>query len=379
MQRRSIDVIISDEGILPTNQVPTRKPVKANAGSAAQTATAQAAARAHAESEPGATRAAKLLLSLGPDQAAVILKEMDPGEVERVVAEMIRIRTISSQERKAILDQFHAIVEEFEPPVRGGLESATDLLVRSLGEEKAGEILAKLNRHDVRQDFAFLEQIDSNLLATVLASEHPQVTAIALASIHPRTAAAVLRLLPEEHRAAVSLRIAKTSKTHPEALEKVARVLREKFEKRKDEIYSEVGGANTLATILNHMDRDLEEDILRKLETEAPDLLGTVKERLYTFEELLGLAPKEMRLLASAVNDDHLIATALRGAGDEMTRHFFNSLSHNRAADILEEIDRRGPISLREIHEARGFILSIARKLDEDGKIVIKKTKEEYV
>ncbi len=375
MQKRSIDVLISDEGILPANPVPARKPaaeVRARPLPGAPSAKPPSA-------ETGAAKAARLLLSLGPDQASVILREMQPEEVEKVVSEMIRIRSITGEEKKAILNEFHAIVEEFEPPVRGGLESATDLLVRSLGEEKAGEIISRVNRRDVRNDFTFLEQIDPNLLSTVLGGEHPQVIAIALASIHPRTAASILRSFSDELRAAVSLRIAKTSKTHPEALEKVARVLREKFEKRKDEIYSEVGGADTLATILNHMDRDLEDNILKDLETKAPDLLSTVKEKLYTFEELLNLSPKEMRLLASQINDDGILACALRGAGEDMRRLFFNNLSHNRAADILEEIDRRGPISLREIHEARGFILAAARRLDDEGRIVIKKTKEEYV
>jgi flagellar motor switch protein FliG len=365
MQKRSIDVLISDEGILPTNPVPQMK-------RPAQTPVPPT-------SDSGATRAAKLLLSLGPDQASVILREMEPAEVEKVVSEMIRIRSITATEKKSILGEFHAIVEDFDPPVRGGIDSATDLLVRSLGEQKAGEILSRVNRRDVRNDFAFLEGIDPNLLSTVLSAEHPQVVAIALASIHPRTAASVLRSFPDELRAAVSLRIAKTSKTHPDALEKVARVLREKFEKRKDEIYSEVGVADTLATILNHMDRDLEDNILKELETAAPDLLTTVKEKLYTFEELIALTPKEMRLLASQINDDSILACALRGAGEDMRRMFFNNLSQNRAADILEEIDRRGPISLREIHEARGFILSAARRLDDEGRIVIKKSKEEYV
>jgi len=365
MQKRSVDVIIGDEGILPANQLAQKKTKPAPAVALPP--------------ETGAERAARLLLSLGPDQAAVILREMDGAEVDRVVQEMIRIRSITADEKRRILDQFHAMVEEFEPPVRGGIENTTDLLVRSLGETKAQEILSRVNRRDIRSDFAFLEQIDPNLLATVLSAEHPQVSAMALASIHPRTAAGVLRLFPEDLRAVVSLRIARASKTHPEALERVATVLRDKFEKRKDEIYSEVGGADTLATILNHMDRSLEDTILRKLEEDAPEVLDVVRDRLYTFEELSALTPKEMRVVVSHINDDELMATALRGVPEDLRRSFFNSLSQNRAADVLEEMDRRGPISLREIHEARSYILGVARKLDEEGKIVIKKTKDEYI
>jgi len=188
-----------------------------------------------------------------------------------------------------------------------------------------------------------------------------------------------MKLFPDTFRTEVALRIAKTSKIHPEAIARVARVLREKFEKRTDETFSDIGGASALANILNHMDRSTEDGILNILGSQAPDVLEDVKGMLYTFEEILNLSAREMRILLSRVNDDQIIAAALRGAGEEMRRHFFNSLSQNRGADILEEMDRRGPLSLREINEARAYVLSVARKLDEEGAIVIKKNKEEYI
>ena len=327
----------------------------------------------------GATRAAKLLLALGPDQAASVLKEMDISDIERLVNEMAQIKTLSPQEKKEVLADFGSNVHDFEAPLQGGMDAAREFLTRGLGNDRAQEILSRLERQDLGEDFAFLEQLDPQILSSALATEHPQVAAVALSYLKPRNAALVLKYFDDEYRTQVALRIARTSRTHPDAVQRVAKVLREKFEKRDGEIFSETGGANVLANILNHMDRGTEDGIMGALDKEAPEVFDDVKGLLYTFEELLNLIPQEMRLLLSQLDDDFTLAAALRGAGEDLRRHFFNSLSQNRAADILEEMDLRGPLSLREINEARTFILNVARRLDDEGEIVIKKEKEEYI
>ena len=327
----------------------------------------------------GVNRAARLLLALGPEQAAHILQQMEPAEIERVMTEMSRIDHITAQEKKEILAEFEEQARDFEAPVRGGIDEARRFLEAGLGQQAAHDILGRLSRQDLYRDFAFLEKLDAHVLASALHQEHTQIAAVALSFLKPRIAAQVMRHLPEEFRAEVALRIARTARIHPEAVQRVARVLREKFEKRAAEIYSEVGGAETLANILNYMDRQEEDDILGMLGSSEPDIFEDVKERLYTFEELTGLDSKEMRLLIARVDDDSLLATALRGAQEDVRRHFFNSMSQNRAADILEEMDHRGPLTVREINDARTFVLNIARRLDEEGTILIKKEKEEYI
>lgn len=327
----------------------------------------------------GVQRAARLMLALGPEQAAGILKELSPEEIERVMAEMAGIDHITAEEKRQILAEFDETARDFEAPVRGGVDQARRILELGLGQDRAEEILSRVTRRDLYADFEFLERIEAPALAATLAQEHLQITAVAISFLKPRIAASVLRHLPEEFRSEVALRLARASRIHPEAVQRVAKSLREKFEKRSAEIYSEIGGADTLASILNHMDRSQEDEILDVLDKKAPELYEQVKERLYTFEEILNLDNREMRLLVARVNDDLLLSSALRGAGEEIRRHFFNAMSQNRAADILEEIDRRGPISIKEINEARGFVLNIARRLDEDGEIVIKKDKHEYI
>ena len=355
---QNIDLSVTDRGLLRTLRT--------------QVSEQERAAR-------GTNRAAKLLLALGAEHAARILKQLEPAEIERLMTEMAQIDHISAHEKKQILAEFEADARDFEAPVRGGIEEARRMLELGLGPDAAADIIGRLNQRDLHQDFEFLEQIDPPVLANVLSQEHSQVAAVALSYLKPRIAASVMKHLPPEFRGEIALRIARTARIHPEAVERVARVLREKFEKRRGEVYSEVGGANTLANILNHMDRGNEDEILGVLGNREPDIVEEVRERLYTFEELANLDHREMRLLISRVDDDMLLAAALRGAQEDVRRHFFNSMSQNRAADILEEMERRGPLQVREIHEARGFFLNIARRMDEESLIVIKKDKEEYI
>ena len=327
--------------------------------------------------EAGIRKAARLILALGPDQAADVLRELAEEEVQRIALEITRIPALTSEERRHILESFHQELDTEQ--TLSGRESLKEILHRSLGEDRAREFLDKLEERDSRKDFEFLEQTDPPLLASVLQQEHPQIAAVTLSQIKPPVAASVFKNLEEDFRLDVALRIAQTTRIHPDAITRVGRVLREKFEKRKEEFYAVTGGAETLAGILNHMDRGLEENLLTHLHDKDPDLMQNVRERLYTFDELLNLHPKEMRLLLSRIDDDMMIAAALRGAGDEMRRHFFNALSQNRAADVMDEIDHRGPVSVREINEARNYILTVARRMDEEGRIIIKKEKDEYI
>jgi len=325
----------------------------------------------------GASKAARLLLALGSDEAAKILREMKDNEIRVLIEEMSRIRYITAAEKEYILEEFHNAVPA-DLPVEGGPEAARNLLVQTFGEAKADEMLGRMQRQDARKQFDFLISYEPSLVASVLSAEHPQIAAMTLSYMKPSLAAQTFKYIDDDLKMDLCTRIGRSARVSPEAILRAAKSLQEKFEKRIDETFSDTGGADTLATILNHLDRRTEEHILDKLFQSEPELFEKVRERLYTFEELANLETRELQLLLSNF-DIVSVAVALRGVGDDVRRAFFNGLSHNRAADVLEEMDHRGPISVREINEARSYILQKARQLDEDGKIVIKKERDEYI
>lgn len=330
-------------------------------------------------SSKGAKKAAMLLMSLGKEEAAKVMAHLDDKMIEEVIQEMSRIRTVSKFEKENILSEFRETVEEVKNGSKGGVDAAKELLSKSLGTHKAEEFFRKMEKKDVSQEFEFLNEVEPNVIQSLLSSEAPQTIAVTLSYLVPKKAAEVLKLFPQEQQSAIALKLATTSRSFPEAILEIARVLRKKYDARDKSEMTEAGGVQSLANILNHMDKDIEENILKNLNQESPEVAHQVRDKLYAFEDILNLEGKEMRMLLTRLSGNELLTLALRGAGDEMKRHFFNSMSQNRASDILEEMEARGKVTLREINAARSEILKIARKLEEQNQLILKKRKEEFI
>ncbi|BDA79041.1 flagellar motor switch protein FliG [Leptospira kobayashii] len=327
----------------------------------------------------GVRKAALLLLSLGGDQAAEILKHLDDAMLESVILEMSRIRAISKEEREKILTEFHSTLTELKDGAKGGLATAKSLLEKSVGSEKANVILKKINKEETKNDFEFLNGVEPSVLQSMLSSESPQVIAVTLSNLDPKNAADVLKLFPKADQTKIAMRLATTSKTHPDVIQNIARILKKRYEERDQREYSEAGGAHVLANILNYMEKGIEDTILQELDENSPEVASQVREQLYTFEDILQLDAKEMRILINKLADDEAISLAIRGAGDEIRSKFLKNMSANRASDILDALDLKPRVTLREINEARSKIVQIARELEDENLILFKKEKEEYV
>ena len=329
---------------------------------------------------PGPRKAALLLLSLGKEEAAKILSHSDDRMIEEIIVEMSKIRSISKDEKENILSEFHYAISKVAGESKGGIEKAREILTYSrLGESKTEEIINKISKKDIEKDFEFFNDVDPLALSNLLALEAPQTIAVTLSFLQPKVAASVLKNFPEQLQTKIAMKLAITSKTHPDAISEIARTLKKKYEARDKSELSEAGGAQSLANILNHMDKNLEEKILRELTENSPDLAIQVREKLYSFEDILNLDTIEMRILVNKICNNEPLSRALRGAGDELKKHFFSAMSQNRAYDIVEEMESKGRLTLREIQDARNHILTIARSLEEENQIIIKKGKEEYI
>ncbi|MBE7411186.1 MAG: flagellar motor switch protein FliG [Leptospiraceae bacterium] len=328
----------------------------------------------------GSKKAALLLLSLKKEEAAKVLSHLDDKMIEEVVVEMSKIRSVSKVEKESILAEFQFEISRISGELVGGIEKAREILTYSrLGESKAEEIIGKISKKDIEKDFDFFNSVDHIVLSSLLAHEAPQTIAVTLSFLQPKVAALVLKNFPEDLQAKIAMKLAITSKTHPDAISEIAKTLKKKYEARDKSELSEAGGAQSLANILNHMDKNLEDKILRDLTENSPELAGQVREKLYSFEDIFNLDNKEMRILINRIGNNELFALALRGAGDELKKHFFGAMSQNRAYDIVEEMESKGRVTLREIQEARNSILFTARNLEEENLIIIKKGKEEYI
>ncbi|GIX41528.1 MAG: flagellar motor switch protein FliG [Leptospiraceae bacterium] len=328
----------------------------------------------------GKEKAAKLLIALGPEQASLILKELSDDEIQILVEEMLKIKKISEKEKKEILKEFYNNLNNDETIFTTGKEEAKKILTKTFGNspEKIEEFIKKAENRDLQKELQFIENYDPKIIISLLQNEHPQIIAAILSLLKPSFTAQLLKLFSPEMRREIIFRIAHSTQFFPEGIEKIIETLKVKLEKKANEIYSESGGIQTVVSILNHLDRKYEYEILEYLEHTDPDLYEKIKSRLYTFEELERLEFEELRILLSKI-DAKIIATALLGMPEDFKRTFFNALSQNKASDVLFEMDVMNNVPVKKIQEARNYILKQAKLLDEEGSIIIKKDKEEFI
>jgi flagellar motor switch protein FliG len=328
----------------------------------------------------GPEKAASLLIALGPDIASEIIKYLDEESIKKVTEEIAKIDQLNVKDKEDLIGEFLIDLRKKRGTLYGGDNVARDILVAALGENKAREVIDKLTRKDLEKGFDFLREIDSEILVSFLQNEHPQTITVTLAHLPSAKSAEILKSLAPVTAKEVAKRIAKMDKTSPDAVIEIARVIRKKYEKLKESgKYEIAGGVDTLVSILNHMSGEQEKMIMDHINHAIPTIAKEIKDRIYTFDNVLYLSNEEIRILIDEINDDLLIAKALKGAGDDIRFRFLRNMSRNRATDILTDMDSMGPLRLSEIQDARDEIISIMRQLHDYGVISLRKEREKYI
>ncbi len=328
----------------------------------------------------GVEKAAALMVALGPEVATEVIKHLDETSINRLAAEIAKIQKLTAEEKEDLIGEFMIELKKHRGVSFGGENVARELISAALGKEKAKEVFNKLSQKDLEKGFEFLNNVDAELIVTFLADEHPQTITVTLAHIPPKKAAEVLKKLEPNLAREVAKRMAKMDKTTPEAVVEIARVLRRKYDKYKSGPgFESTGGVDILVSILNYMSGDQEKSLMEYFEKNLPDVARDIRDKIYTFDHVLNLDNREMRILIGEIDDDQTIARALKGAGDAIRIKFFRNMSRNRATDILSDMDAMGPIRVSEIQSARDIIVGVMKNLNDAGVITIKKEKEEFI
>lgn len=327
-------------------------------------------------------RAAAFLIAVGKEAAAEILRNLDEETVVRLTMEMGKIESLSPDDKEEIIGEFMVSFNKIKDSSFGGEEFARKILVDSLGENRAREITDKIKTASPEVSFDFLNNVDAETIAGLLAGEHPQTIAVLFSHLDSQKCGTILGLLDREQAKEVALRLAKMQKVSPEAVARVAEVLYKRYQAISASALHNAnnpGGVDKVADILNYLDPQTENSIMKHFEMTLPETAHQISEKVYTFENIISLANIEVRILIDELGDDDILSLALKGAGDEVRFKVLRNVSNNRATDIINDMERMGPVRMSEILEARREIVQIMRRLDHQGKIVIKKKREEYV
>lgn len=319
----------------------------------------------------GRHKAAVLVLQLGREESARVLGSLNEAELEDLSSEIARIGSVPADVSNAVLSEFAAMLASGASTTRGGLDLARELLLATVGEKRASEILERLSQTFVELPFAFMQNLDARQIVSFLSDEHPQTIALVLAHLPAGLASNVLAGLGRDLQADVAHRIAVMDRTSPELIRQVESAL----ERRLSSLgvasdLSAVGGLRPLVEIINRADRGTEKMILEGLEQRDPDLAEQVRSQMFMFEDLVSLDDRAIQLVLRQVQVNDL-ATALKGVPETVRSRVMQNMSERAALNLAEEMDVLGPVRLHVVEEAQAGIVRIIRQLEESGQILV--------
>jgi flagellar motor switch protein FliG len=326
----------------------------------------------------GRQKAAMLLVSLGAELAAPVLRHLSEEEIETLTFEIANLPRVSPEEREEVIQECYQLALAREYVSVGGLNYARELLERSLGPQRALEILERLTTSLQISPFDAFRRMDPAQLASLLQQEHPQTIALVIAYLKPAQAAAVLAALPQELQVEVAMRVAVMDRTTPETIREVEAALESKLVSLPTQEFTAVGGVQALVRIINESDRMTERVILESLEAQNPELASQVKKLMFVFEDLLTLDDRSIQIVLRNVDSKDLVL-AMKGASEELREKIFRNMSQRAADALREDLQLMGPVRRRDVEEAQGRIVTVVRQLEESGQIVIARGGQEEI
>jgi flagellar motor switch protein FliG len=324
-------------------------------------------------SMPGPRKAAILLVAVGEELAKEILRSLPETDVQRLTEELAELRGVTPAISLGVVEEFWELLQTQQVMVHGGLDYASRLLTETFGHERAEEMLNLVRRSQEAQqgNLAKLQRTDPQQLGKLLDSEHPQTIALVLAHLDPRRASMVLDNLNEDHKVVAVQRLAEMRQFSPEMAQKVAHILHRRLESVGDTARKSYSGFKAVADLLNRLAADESKHILEQIEEGQPELALNIRNLMFTFDDLVTVPPASIREVVSGV-DKRQLAMALRGAKEELRAQIFKAMSSRAVEMLKEDMEVLGPVRSREVAQAQQEILNLARRLEAEGKIVLK-------
>jgi flagellar motor switch protein FliG len=316
----------------------------------------------------GTQRAAILLMSLSEQDAANVLKQLDAREVQKLGVAMAEIKQITREQMTAVLDNFIGTVDGKANVASGSPDYVRRVLTSAVGKQKTDMLLDRVSTGQTGQGIEALRWMEAKAVAQIISAEHPQIAAIVLAHLEPEQSASVLPLLTEEMRTEVLMRIASLNEVPQSALTELDQLVEKQANVAPPSPLRRIGGARTVADILNAMERDKSGEELGKIEKADTEMHQQIKDLLFVFDNLLDVDDRGIQALLREVGSDTL-AVALRGAEPEVQEKILKNMS-KRAAEILkDDMEARGPVKLADVEAAQKEIVTIAQRLADEGTI----------
>lgn len=318
----------------------------------------------------GKQKAALLLISLGPEVSAAVYKHLTEEEIERLTLEISGVKKVDSIVKDEIISEFHNIALAQDYISQGGIGYAKTVLEKALGKEHAQAIINRLTSSLQVRPFDFARRADPGQILNFIQNEHPQTIALILSYLDAEQAGMILSSLPQEMQADIAKRIAVMDSTSPEVISEIEAVLERKLSSTVTQDFSETGGVDAVVQVLNGVDRATEKTILDALEIQDPELAEEIRKRMFVFEDIVTLDNRSIqRIVRECENED--LVLSIKVSSEEVREILFKNMSQRMAESFQEEMEVMGPVRLRDVEEAQARIVSIIRRLEDSGEIII--------
>jgi flagellar motor switch protein FliG len=332
-----------------------------------------------AEALSGSQRAAILLLTLGEEDAATVLKHLNARDVQSVGTAMAALKNVSKEQVDGVITRLTEDLGQHTALGVGTEEYIRKVLVNALGETKAGSLIDRILLGRSSKGLESLKWMESRAIAEMIGQEHPQIIALVLAHLEPDQAAEVLAYLQPRTRSDVVMRIATLDGVQPHALDELDEIMERQFSGTSNKMKSAtVGGLKAAAAILNSMEASREAELMASIRGLDSNLGEKIEELMFVFDDLADLDDRSMQALLREIPSATLI-TALKGAEPAMREKIFSNMS-KRAADMLrDDLEVKGPVRVSEVDAAQKEVLASARRLADAGQITLTGGGEEFV
>nr|PZN69850.1 MAG: flagellar motor switch protein FliG [Pseudomonadota bacterium] len=318
--------------------------------------------------------AAVLLLALGENEAATVLRHLDAKVVQRLGAAMAQLKSASREEVSEVVGGFVATMEAQADIKVGSDDYIRKVLTQALGDERASGIIDRIQMGRRSKGLDVLKWMEPRAIAEIIRLEHPQILAIVISYLDPDLAAKVLAELPKDVQTEVIMRIAQLDGVQPTALGKLDEMIEKQIAGKGSSASANLGGPKTAASILNFMPAAMLEDL-----RQADEALATrLQDLMFTFEDMIKIDDKGIQAVLREIDSAKLVL-ALKGADAALMDKFLKNMSSRAAEMIRDDMEARGPVRLSEVEEAQREILATTRRLAESGAVVLNAGNEQYV
>jgi flagellar motor switch protein FliG len=323
-----------------------------------------------AERLTGPQKTAILLLALGDKFTSEMFKRMDRAEIAQVSKAMVDMDTVPKENVEEVVREYHRALITGQEMISGGQDVVKRMLMKNLDTDTAKYIMDALDMDHGPAPFRELENVSPRILAQILRNEHPQTLALILGHLHSEQAAELLSNLPAGVRPEVLMRLAKLEAVPEEMLVEVDKVLQNQLIAMGGKEGKKVGGVQSVAEILNAVDRSTEEEVLAEIEEESAQMAEEIRNLMFVFDDIRTLDDRSIRELLKEISNEDL-TMSLKGASEDLQEKFFKNLSERAATMIKEDLEIMGPVRLSDVESAQQNVVKTVRRLEVENRIII--------